>query len=81
MRYGKLTDAGLTIYPFPFRVNGELLLTNNLALLRAAGLFPVHYTEPPETVEGYRIDSSWELQGDTIVQTWKQVPIEGGDTE
>ena len=79
MRYGKLTDAELTIYPFPFRVDGKLLLTNDAAMLRAAGLLPIHYTEPPETGEGYRAESAWELQGDAIVQIWEQVPVEGGD--
>ena len=78
--YGKIIDGQLEYAYRPMEIKGEWHSNPSEELLLELGYKPIEYTEMP-VKEGYYYTSSFEDEGDKIVQVWTEheIPIEGDD--
>ena len=74
--YARLENEDLVIAPYYLVINNNKVWNASEADHIAQGWYPVLYTEPPVTEEGYHAECSWEQEANTIMQTWTIVEDE-----
>lgn len=68
--YAKIENGAFIVAPRKLPVGKTIVYNPSEAQLLAAGYKPVVYTDMPEVETGFYAESSWEDNGEAIVQTW-----------